>query len=306
MLQDDFLWTNKYRPRRVKDTILPAYLKKTFQSFVDQKNVPTLLLTALAMLDEMGCDWLKLNGSIEGRGIDILRTKVVDFASTVSFTGGRKYIIMDEADYMNPQSVQPGLRGFLDDYSDNCGFIFTCNYTSKIIEPLRSRCSVVEFKIPKSEAEKLAKEFFKKACEILDKENVKYDKAVVAAIIQKFYPDWRSALGELQFHSTSGVIDTGALVNLKEVELKKLCALMKQKDFKSVRKWVSDNSDMDPAYLFSSFYDQACTYFKKSSVPALILLLAKYQYQVPFVANQEINTCAFFVEVMCECEFNGD
>lgn len=312
MIRDDYLWVEKYRPKKVVDTILPKSLKSIFQSFVDNKNIPTLMLTgssgigkttvARAMLDELGCDYIMINGSLEGRLIDTLRTKIVEFASTVSFSGGRKYIIIDEADYMNAQSVQPALRNFIEEFSNNCGFILTCNYKSKIIPAIQSRCSVVEFKIPKSEAEKMCKEFFGKATFILDVEGVKYDKATVAEVVKRFYPDWRRILNELQIYQDVG-ITSGMLGDAKDVMIKDLCGMLKKKDFKSLRKWVSDNSDIDPAFLFSSFFDYACQYFTKPSVPMLVILLAKYQYQVPFVANQEINTMAFFVEVMAECEF---
>jgi DNA polymerase III delta prime subunit len=315
MLHDDFLWVEKYRPKTVADTILSKNLKAIFQSFVDQKNIPTLLLTgpsgvgkttiARAMLEELGCDYIMINGSLEGRLIDTLRTTIVDYASTVSFIGGRKYIIIDEADYMNAQSVQPALRNFIEEFSSNCGFILTCNYKSKLIPAIHSRCSIIEFKLPENKAEQqgMVVEFFGRVIKILDKENIKYDKAAVAEVIKRFYPDWRRILNELQKYSASGTIDSGILHNVKEVALNEVCALLKNKDFKSLRKWVTENADIDPAYLFSSFFDHACQYFKKSSVPVLILLLAKYQYQVPFVANQEINTMAFFVEVMTEAEF---
>ncbi len=313
MIHDDFLWVEKYRPKTVADTILPKNLKTIFQSFVDQKNIPTLLLTgpsgigkttiARAMLDELGCDYIMINGSLEGRLIDTLRTTIVDFASTVSFAGGRKYVIIDEADFMNAQSVQPALRNFIEEFSSNCGFILTVNYKSKILPAIHSRCSIVDFQIPKAELEKMCKEFFVRAKNILEREGIAYDPPVVAEVIKRFYPDWRRILNELQKYSASGRIDSGILHDVKEIALAEVCALMKQKDFKSLRKWVSDNSDIDPIYLFSSFYDHACSYFKKSSVPILILLLAKYQYQVPFVANQEINTMAFLTEVMAETEF---
>ena len=314
MINDDFLWVEKYRPHTVADTILPNNLKAVFQAFVDQKNIPTLLLTgpsgvgkttiARAMLDELDCDYILINGSLEGRLIDTLRTKIVDYASTVSFSGGRKYVIVDEADYMNAQSVQPALRNFIEEFSSNCGFILTVNYKSKLLPAIISRCSVVEFNIPKSEAERMCKEFFTRAKGILKKEGVSFDPPVVAEVIKRFYPDWRRILNELQKYSATGKIDSGILHDVKEVAIKELCELMKNKDFKSLRKWVSDNSDMDPVFLFSSFFDHANGHMKNSGETAkLVLLLAKYQYQVPFVANQEINTMAFFVEVMMECDF---
>ena len=313
MIRDDFLWTEKYRPHTIKDTVLPKNLKDIFQSFVDNKNIPTLLLTgtsgvgkttiARAMLDELSVDYIMINGSLEGRQIDTLRTTIMDYASTVSFSGGRKYIIIDESDYMNPQSVQPALRNFIEEFASNCGFLLTCNYKSKLIPAIHSRCSVVDFSIPKAEAGPMCLEFFTKACYILQQENIKYDKAVVAEVIKRFYPDWRRALNELQKYSASGSIDSGILHDVKEIALNEVCALLKAKDFKSVRKWCSDNSDTEPSYLFASFFDHAYNYLEKSSVPVLVLLLAKYQFQSPFCANQEINACAFFVEVMTECTF---
>ena len=313
-IHEEFLFTEKYRPHTVADTILPKNIKSVFQSFVDQKEVQNLLLTgkpgvgkttiAMAMLDELGCDYIMINGSLEGRVIDTLRTSIIGFASTVSLQGGRKYVIIDEADYMNAQSVQPALRNFIEEYANNCGFILTCNYKDKLIPALRdSRFAVVDFKFDKKDLETMCVEFFKRAQTILNKEDVLFDKAVVAEVIKRFCPDWRRVLNELQKYSASGQIDAGSLYDAKEVVLKDVIEMMKNKDFKSLRKWVSDNSDVDPAYLFSAFYDNACTYLKKNSVPILVLLLAKYQYQVPFVANQEINTMAFFVEVMTECEF---
>lgn len=312
MIRDEFLWTERYRPHTVADTILPKNLKTIFQSFVDQGNIPTLLLTgpsgvgkttvAKAMCDELGIDYIMINGSLEGRLIDTLRTTIVDFASTVSFSGGRKMIVVDEADYMNAQSVQPALRNFIEEFSQNCGFLLTCNYKSKILPAIQSRCSIIEFKFDKKDIQKMCSEFFARAKSILEKEGVSYDQPVVAEVIKRFYPDWRRILNELQKYGK--VIDSGILHDVKEVALNKVCALMKAKDFKALRKWVSDNSDMEPDYLFQSFYDHACKYLEKSSIPIVILLLAKYQYQSPFCANQEINTMAFLVECMTECEFS--
>jgi DNA polymerase III delta prime subunit len=312
-MREEFLWSEKYRPKKVADVILPDRLKNVFQAYVDQKNIPTLLLTgqsgvgkttvALAMLEELNCDWIKLNGSLEGRLIDTLRNTVTDFASTVSFSDGRKYIVLDEADYINPQTVQPALRGFIEEFSDNCGFIFTCNYKNKILPALHSRCSIVEFKLSKEEAKECAGEFFKRVCEVLAKENIKFDKKVVASVIKKFYPDWRRVFNELQKYAVSGAIDTGILVDLREVSIKEVCEMLKRKDFKSLRTWVGENSDLDTATLFSSFYQHGQDFFRGKSIPLLVLLLAKYQYQSAFVVNQEINTMSFFVDVMTECEF---
>lgn len=314
MIREDFLWTEKYRPHTVADTVLPSNIKQIFQSFVDNKDVPNLLLTgsagigkttvAMAMLDELGADYIMINGSLEGRNIDVVRTTIADFASTVSFTGGRKFVIVDEADYMNAQSVQPALRNFMEEFSKNCGFIFTCNYKNRIIPALHSRCSVVEFRIPKDKLSEVVKDFFKRTCHVLDSEGVPYEKPVVAELIKKFYPDWRRVLNELQKYSATGKIDTGILTDMKSVALKELVGYLKEKKFTELRKWVTENSDVDTNELFQSFFDHAAEFMPKSSIPNLVLLMSKYQYQAAFAANQEINTMAFFVEVMIECQFN--
>jgi DNA polymerase III delta prime subunit len=314
MLHNDYLWTEKYRPHKIEDVVLPPKLKETFQSYVDTGNVPTLILTgppgvgkttvAMAMLDELGCEYLKLNGSLEGRQIDMLRGKITDFASTVSFEGGRKYVILDEADYANPQTVQPALRGFIEDFADNCGFIFTCNYKSKIIPAIsNSRCAEIEFNFTKAETKAMVPEFFRKSVKVLKAENVEYDKVVVGTLIKKFAPDWRKILNELQKYGQSGHIDAGILVSLKEVQLDELCKMLKGKEFNSVRTWVAENGYADPSDLFGALYKHADKYLKKTSSPVLIQLMAKYQYQSAFSANQEINTMAFFVEIMMEAEW---
>lgn len=308
----EFLWVEKYRPKTIADTILPETLKKSFQQFVDQKNVPNLLLcgrpgtgkttVARAMLEELECEYIVINGSLSGN-IDTLRNEIKSFASSVSIMGsGRKYVILDEADYLNINSTQPALRNFMEEYSKNCGFILTCNYKNKIMEPLWSRCSVIEFKIPNGEKSKLAGEFFKRILTILEKENIEYDKAAVSQVITKFFPDWRRILNELQSYSATGKIDTGILANFTDTNISKLFEFMKQKDFTNVRKWVSENSDIDSIDLFDKLYVKGSELFKPKMLPGLVLILAKYSYQSAFAAHQEINTAACLVEIMSEME----
>ena len=312
MIRDDFLWVEKYRPRTIDSTILPADLKATFQQFIDQKNVPNLLLTgragvgkttvARAMLEELQCDYVIINGSMNGN-IDTLRNEIRDFASSVSFSGGRKYVILDEADYLNPNSTQPALRNFMEEYSKNCGFILTCNFKNRIIEPLHSRCSVIEFKIDKEDKPKMASQFFKRVCSILNDEGVTYDQKAVIEVITKFFPDWRRVLNELQRYSATGKIDSGVLVNFSEENLKGLVELLKVKNFTEVRKWVAENNDIDQTVFFRKLYDTASQYLKTNSIPQLVITLAEYQYKAAFVADHEINILACLTEIMAEGEF---
>jgi DNA polymerase III delta prime subunit len=311
MLQD-FLWVEKYRPKTVEDTILPADLKATFQQFVDQKNVPNLILTggpgvgkttiAKAMLEELGCNYIVINGSMNGN-IDTLRNEIKNFASTVSFSGGRKYVILDEADYLNPQSTQPALRNFMEEFSANCGFILTCNFLNRIIAPLHSRCSVVQFKINAADKPKLAGRFMKRMTGILQKENVEFEEKVVAELIMKHFPDWRRVLNELQRYSATGKIDTGILANISSDNFKSLVDRLKAKDFTGMRKWVAENLDNEPSVLFKRIFDNSNECLKADSVPRMVLLLADYQYKSAFVVDQEINFVAFLTEVMVDCEF---
>lgn len=306
------LWCERYRPRVVADTILPAELKQVFQTFVDQKNIPNLLLSggpgvgkttiARAMLDELQCDYIIINGSLNGN-IDTLRNEILNFASSVSLTGGRKYVILDEADYLNPNSTQPALRNFMEEFSRNCGFILTCNFKNKIIAPLHSRCSVVDFKINKKDMAKLAVQFMKRVEYILSTEQIAYEKPVVASVIQKHFPDWRRVLNELQRYSATGAIDSGILTNLENITIKDLILSLKEKRFDDVRKWVYDNSDQDHTAIFRGMFETADTYFTKRSVPILVLKIAEYQYKASFAADQEINLLAFMIELMMECEF---
>lgn len=309
---EEFLFVEKYRPRKVEDCVLPQNLKKVFQTFVDNKEVPNLLLCgtagtgkttiAKAMLEEIGCDYIVINGSMNGN-IDTLRTEIKNFASTISFTSSRKYVILDEADYLNPNSTQPALRNFMEEYSSNCGFILTCNYKNRIIAPLHSRCSVIDFKITKEEKPRIAAQFFKRVCYILKQENIEYDEKAVADFVTKYFPDFRRVLNELQRYSAIGKIDIEVLTSTHDQLFKQLITAMKGKSFTDVRKWVSENSDVDSSTFFRTFYDYASDYIKPQSIPQLIILLAEYQYKNAFVADSEINTMACLIEIMSEVEF---
>lgn len=310
MIREEFLWVERYRPKTIADCILPEKLKSTFQKFVDQKEVPNLLLTggpgvgkttvARAMLEQLGCDYIVINGSMNG-GIDTLRTDIQSFASSVSLTGGRKYVILDEADYLS-SATQPALRNFMEEFSKNCGFILTCNFKDKIIAPLHSRCSVIDFKITKAEKEDLARQFLKRAMHILKTEGVEAEKPAVAGVIIKFFPDWRRVLNELQQYAATGKIDSGILTNLQDVNLTKLMEYLKTKNFTAMRKWVGE-SDLDGVAVFRVIYDKAEQYVTKESIPGLVILIGKYQYQHSFVSNPDINIVAFLTECMVECEF---
>jgi replication factor C small subunit len=312
-VKTDFLWTEKYRPRTIEDAILPPDLKTTFQQFVDGGNVPQHLLlsgragigkttVAKAMLDQIGADYIVINGSLSGN-IDTLRNDILQFASSVSMNGGRKYVILDEADYLNPNSTQPALRNFMEEYAKNCGFILTCNFKNRIMEPLQSRCTSIEFSIPSQDKPKMAARFYRRAIDILAKEGVEADPKVVAAVVEKHFPDFRRTLNELQRYSATGKIDSGILVNLQEANLKNLIEMMKAKDFTNIRKWAAENTDTDPTVLFRKFYDTASEMMKPSSIPQLVLILANYQYKQAFVADQEINIVACLTEIMVDCEF---
>ena len=308
----EILWVEKYRPVTVDDCILPSELKQTFQQFVDNKEIPNLLLTgtagvgkttiAKAMLEQIGCTYMMINGSEES-GIDTLRTKIKNFASTVSMDGNRKYVILDEADYLNPQSTQPALRGFIEEFSRNCGFILTCNFRNRIIEPLHSRCSTIEFRIPNEEKPKLAMGFMKRVQHILENENVKSDERVVAELINKFFPDWRRCLNELQRYSATGSIDAGILVNLSDTSIKELVSFIKDKDFKSCREWVVHNLDNDPHRIYRRVYDSLSGNVPDSAIPHCVLILGNYSYKSAFVADQEINLLACLTEMMIEVPF---
>jgi DNA polymerase III delta prime subunit len=310
--REDFLWVEKYRPKTIDDCVLPKELKQTFKEFVEQGQIPNLILSggpgigkttvAKALCNELDYDVLMINGSDEGRLIDTLRTTIKGFASTVSLTGSKKVVIIDEADYLNPQTVQPAMRNFIEEYSKTCRFIMTCNYKNRIIEPLHSRCSVIDFKIEPTDKPKIAATFFKRVIDILSTENVDADSKVVATLVEKFFPDWRRVLNELQRYSVSGKIDSGILV-AGDTNIRDLTGALKSKDFAKVRKWAADNTDQDPVLIYKKMYESFSEFLKPQSVPEAILLLARYQYQAAFVANQEVNLVAFLTEVMISCEF---
>ena len=312
-MREDFLWVEKYRPKTIKDTVLSPELKTLFQTFVDNNNVPNLLLTgsqgigkttvAKAMLEELGADYIVINGSDEGRLIDTLRTKIKNFASSVSLAGGRKYVILDEADYCNAETVQPALRNFMEEFSKNCGFIMTCNFVNKIIQPLHSRCSVVEFKIANKDKPAMAKDLYTRILDILKQENISFEEKVIREVLAKHFPDNRRILNELQRYSATGHIDSGILANLSETSIKELMQLLKDKEFTSVRKWVGKNIDGDVAPMFRKIYDTITQYVKPTSIPQVVVTLADYQYKSAFVADQEVNFMAFLTELMVETEW---
>jgi len=311
-MREHMLWVEKYRPRSISQTVLPAELLQVFSKFVEDRFVPNLLLcgragigkttVARALLEELGCDYIIINGSLNGN-IDTLRNDIKTFASSVSLSGGRKYVILDEADYLNPNSTQPALRNFMEEFSKNCGFILTCNFKNRIIEPLHSRCSVIEFKLSKEDRPLLANDFFKRARNILEQEGVTFDVKAVAGVITKYFPDFRRTLNELQRYAATGAIDAGILANKKEETFKELFEYIKAKNFTSVRKWVGENSDVDTAVFFRTLYDLLSEQLKPSSIPQLVLTLADYQYKAAFVADPEINLAACLAEIMVQAEF---
>ena len=308
---NNFLWTEKYRPRNISNTILPDDLKSTFDDFI-KNGIPNLLLSggpgvgkttaAKAMLDQVGSDYMVINGSMNG-GIDTLRNDIKSYASTVSLNGKRKFVILDEADYLNPQSTQPALRNFMEEYSKNCGFILTANYKNRIIEPLHSRCSVIEFIIHKENKPVLANKFLKRVQDILKEENVEYDKKAVVELIIKHFPDWRRIINELQRYSTSGKIDAGILTQMSDGSFNTLIQALKKKEFNQMRKWVAENLDNDPTTIYRKLYDSCNTNMKETSIPILVTTIADYQYKSAFVADQEINLVACLTALMIECEF---
>ena len=311
-MREEFLWVEKYRPKTIDECILPDGLKETFRAFISQGEIPNLILAggagvgkttvARAMLEQIDADYIIINGSMNGN-IDTLRTEILDFASTVSFTGRRKYVILDEADYLNANSTQPALRNFMEEFSRNCGFILTCNFKNRIIEPLHSRCSLIEFKITKNDLPKLASQFMKRITHVLNTERIIFDKSVVAELITKHIPDWRRVIGELQRYSVNGSIDTGIFVNLADDNIKALVNYLKNKNFNEMRKWVGENIDTDTTTLFRKIYDMSSDVVKSNSIPELVLILAEYQYKAAFVADPEINLVAAFTRIMIDIEF---
>ena len=309
---EDFLWVEKYRPKTIGECVLPSGLKQTLSEFISKGDLPNMILSggpgvgkttaAKAMIEELGLTYMMINGSEES-GIDTLRVKLKNFASTVSLHGGRKYLILDEADYLNAQTTQPALRGLIEEFHKNCGFILTCNYKNRLIPPLHSRCSVVDFTIQKSEKKELAEQFFKKVMNILVVEDIKFEPKAVAEVINKFFPDWRRVINELQRYSVSGRIDAGILVDISEINIKELMRFMKDKEFTNVRKWIVNNIDNDPTRLFRRLYDNLYDYMDGSSIPHVVVILGEYQYKAAFVADQEINMLACLTEIMARGKF---
>jgi DNA polymerase III delta prime subunit len=308
---EHLLWTEKYRPQTVEDCILPDRLKKPFQEYVNQKEIPNLLLSggagvgkttiAKAMCNEIGCDFMVINGSDES-GIDTFRTKIKNYASSMSLSGGRKVIIIDEADYLNPNSTQPALRNAIEEFAGNCSFIFTCNYKNRIIDPLHSRCAVIDFGLKNGEKAKMAAAFFKRIQTILQSESVDADDKVLAELIKKHFPDFRRVLNELQRYSQFGKIDTGILTQIADVSIDELTKSISSKDFASIRRWVATH-EIDSTVLYRKIYDSLYDVMKPQSIPQAVIILADYQYKAAFVADQEVNTVACLTELMVSCEF---
>ena len=306
----EFLWVEKYRPQTISECILPDGLKKTFQEYVDAGEISNMLLcgtagtgkttVARALCNELGCDYIVINGSDES-GIDVLRTKIRDFASTVSFESKAKVVILDEADYLNPNSTQPALRAFIEEFSGNCRFIFTCNFKNRIIEPLHSRTSVIDFKIEKKDRPEMAQKFLGRMQYILTQEGIPYEQNVLAELLMKHFPDYRRVINELQRYSKSGSIDSGILSNIAEINTKELIDSLKDKDWKKMRQWVVNNVDNDPQGVYRKVYDSLID--KVKQVPHLVLLIADYQYKSAFVADQEINLTACLTDIMASVEF---
>jgi len=313
-MKDEFLWVEKYRPKTIEECILPESIKKTFLDFLDKGEVPNLLLAgpagcgkttvAKALCNQLGVDVYVINGSDEGRFLDTVRNNAKNFASTVSLSSQSKHkvIIIDEADNTTPD-VQLLLRASIEEFSNNCRFIFTCNYKNKIIEPLHSRCAVIEFGIKGKQKQEIATCFFKRLNTILEQERIETDKKVLAQLINKHFPDWRRVLNECQRYAVGGKIDSGILATFSDVAVNDLLQNLKKKNFTEVRKWVVDNLDNDTSVLLRRIYDTLYQSLVPASIPAAVLIIAKYQYQIAFVADQEINLLACLTEVMVECEF---
>ncbi len=310
-MKEHFLWVEKYRPQTIDDCILPEDTKATFKEFLKKGEVPNLLLcgtagtgkttVARALCEELGCDYIVINGSDEGRQIDTLRTKIKSFASAISFEGKTKVVIIDEADYLNKDSVQPALRAFIENFSENCRFIFTCNYKQRIIAPLHSRTTVIEFKSDKKDKAVLATKFMKRMQGILNSEGVTYKDPVLAELLMKYFPDYRRVINELQRYSSAGTIDEGILNNIAEINTKELVNSLREKDWKKMRQWVANNVDSDPQCIFRFIFDSLVP--EISTVPQMVLLIADYQYKSAFCADQEINLIACLTEIMASVKF---
>ena len=306
-MSKDFLWCEKYRPQKVADAILPTVLKQTFQNIVDTGEMPNMLFTgtaglgkttiAKALCNELDLDYIIINGSEEGN-IDTLRGKIKQFASSISLQGGYKVVILDEADYLNPQSTQPALRGFMEEFANNCRFILTCNFKNRIIEPLHSRCGVYEFNTSKKDLVPLAEQMMKRVQFVLDSDN-----KVLVELIMKFAPDWRRVINECQRHSISGVLGSDVLLGSSSANVKQLTDFLKAKDFKRMRSWVVNNMDQDTVSIFRGLYDNMNEFVKPHSIPQLVLILADYQYKNAFVADHELNVVACMTEIMANVEF---
>jgi len=312
---ENFLWVEQYRPSKIDECILPTEIKNTFKQIVKQGEIPNLLLSgtagtgkttiAKALCNELDCDVMMINGSDEGRSIDIVRNQIKSFASTVSLNESNKpkVVIVDEADYMNAESVQPALRNFIETFSNNCRFIFTCNYKNKIIPALHSRCTVIDFRITNGQKVKTATAFLKRLGDVLKAENIEFDNKVLAELIQRHYPDFRRTINELQRYSVRGKIDSGILFSLSEVNTKELVKSLKDKRFNDMRKWVIQNLDKEPSHLFRTIYEILYSSLDSKSIPQSVLIIAGYQYKSAFVADQEINMIACLTEIMASCKF---
>ena len=310
-MKEEFLWVEKYRPRNISSCVLPAETKKIFIDFCNNEEIPNLLLcgtagvgkttVARALCNELGADFILINGS-EERNIDTLRVKIKQFASTVSLQGGPKIVILDEADYLNPQSTQPALRGFIEEFSKNCRFIFTCNYKNRIISPLHSRCSVIDFTIEANQKPQIANQIFQRILQILTDENIDYNEKVVVEVINKFFPDFRRMLNEIQKYSASGKFDSGILANLDDESLNELLGFIKGKEFSNMRKWVGMNIHNDPQAIYRKIYDSLFTRMENNSIPQALIILSDYTYKSAFVADQEVNMVACLTELMMECK----
>ncbi len=312
-MSKDFLWVEAHRPKQIKDCVLPKHLKEYFTAQIEGGEIQNMLLcgsagtgkttVARALCEQLNCDYILINGSEES-GIDVLRNKIRQFASTVSFSGGIKVVILDEADYLNSNSTQPALRGFIEEFANNCRFILTCNYKNRIIPALHSRCAVVDFKIPNEEKPKLASEMFKRLQAVLDSEKIKFDVKVLAKLVSKYFPDYRRTINELQRYAQCGFIDEGILVNIADANVSELIECLKNKDWKSMRVWVVNNLDNEPQTLFRLIYDSLLPL--TNQIPQLVLTIADYQYKASFVSDQEINLVACLTEIMASVEIKND